>query len=186
MEERLDRATKRLETARDEHLARVDAEMEKIDIEEKRLKDRMKQLEEKKIECAAANSDAAASDDDRVEINAGGKIIAAKRGTLCQIKGTRFEALFCGRWDKKVQRDSSGRIFLDVSGECFQAIVDWLNVLAISTEDDCPESPTVDEEIEDILRHYMRLFFTNSTGTPTNIESEIIKSENYAKTIHNC
>eukprot|EP00985_Skeletonema_marinoi_P013558 scaffold6746_cov73-Skeletonema_marinoi.AAC.6 len=184
MEERLDRATKRLKTARDEHLARVDAEMEKIDIEEKRLKNRLQNLEEKKTESAAANSDEAASDDDRVEINAGGKIIAARRGVLCQLKGTRFEALFCGRWDKKVQRDSSGRIFLDVSGECFQAIVDYLNVLAISTEDDCPESPTVDEENEGILRHYMRLFFTNSTGTLTNIDSEIIKSENHAKTIH--
>lgn len=156
--------------------------MEKIDIEEKRLKSRLQNLEEKK-NSAAANSGTTASYDDLIEINAGGKIIATRRGTLCQLKGTRFEALFCGRWDKKVQRDSSGRIFLDVSGECFQAIVDYLNVLAISTEDDCPESPTVDEENEGILRHYMRLFFTNSTGTLTNIDSEIIKSENHAKTI---
>ena len=32
-----------------------------------------------------------AKDDDLVEINAGGRVIAAKRSTLTQLKGTRFE-----------------------------------------------------------------------------------------------
>jgi hypothetical protein len=56
------------------------------------------------------------SDDDIIEINVGGENINAKRGTLFQIKGTRLEALFSGRWDKKLLRDSSGRIFLNVNG----------------------------------------------------------------------
>ena len=72
--EELERATKRLKTARDE----LDAKIQKIDDEEKRLKDRMKQLEEKKTECAAVNGITDVSDDDLIEINAGGKIIAAR------------------------------------------------------------------------------------------------------------
>mmetsp|Transcript_27074 Transcript_27074/g.40732 ORF Transcript_27074/g.40732 Transcript_27074/m.40732 type:complete len:599 (-) Transcript_27074:307-2103(-) len=180
MEDKLERVNKRLKDARDD----LDKHLEKAQTEEKRLQDKLHDIDERKRQCAAANGDVNVSDDDVIEINAGGKIIAAKRGVLTQLKGTRFEALFCGRWEQKLQRDSSGRIFLDVNPKAFRAIVDWLNVRAISTEDDCPESPTMDEENEGILRHYMRLFFTNSTGTLTNIESVIIKSENYAKTIH--
>ena len=42
------------------------------------------------------------------EIDAGGRI-AAKRGTLTQLKGTRLEAICSGWWDKKLQRDSNGQ-----------------------------------------------------------------------------
>ncbi len=63
-----------------------------------------------------------ASGDDMLEINAGGKVIVAKRSTLTQhMVGTKFGALFSGRWEKKLQRDGDGRIFLDVNPECFQA-----------------------------------------------------------------
>ncbi|KAK1734534.1 hypothetical protein QTG54_014782 [Skeletonema marinoi] len=45
-------------------------------------------LEEKKTECAATNGDVDVSDDDLIDVNAGGRIIAARRGVLCQLKGT--------------------------------------------------------------------------------------------------
>ena len=77
-----------------------------------------------------------------MEINAGGKNVSARRGVLCQLKGTKFEAIFSGRWDKKLLKDSSGRIFLDVNGDSFQAIVDYLNELAISGEEDVPTLPS--------------------------------------------
>ena len=157
----LDRASKRLKTARDDHFARIDAEMQKIDVEEKRLRDKFHKLEEKKKQCAAANGNVDASDDDLIEINAGGKIIAARRGVLCQLKETNLEALFSGRWEKKLTKDSGGRIFLDVNGDCFQAIVDWLNLLTISPGDEPPKPPSVDEEYMPILNHQLGLF-TNS------------------------
>jgi len=55
-------------------------------------------------------------------------------------------ARFSGRWEQKLQRDSSGRIFVDVNGDCFQAIVDWRNLRAISTDDESLQPPTVDKE----------------------------------------
>jgi len=162
--EELERAAKRLKTARDE----LDEKIQKIDDEDQRLKDRMKQLEEKKTECAAANGDVDVSDDDLIEINAGGKIIAARRGVLCQLKGTKFEALFSGRWEQKLQRDNSGRIFLDVNPKAFQAIVDWLNVLAISTEEEHKKRmPTVNEENNHLLKHQMALFVGGDFETKT-------------------
>mmetsp|Transcript_12077 Transcript_12077/g.18622 ORF Transcript_12077/g.18622 Transcript_12077/m.18622 type:complete len:746 (+) Transcript_12077:170-2407(+) len=70
------------------------------------------------------------NDDDWIDINAGGVPFRVRRSTLTQLKGTRLEALFSGRWDNyKVLRDSHGRIFLDVSPTCFQSILDYLSEL---------------------------------------------------------
>ena len=91
-----------------------------------------------------------------------------------------MEALFSGRWEQKLQRDSSGRIFLDVNGDCFQAIVDWLNLRAISTDDESLQPPTVDKENE---QHQMELFEMNAQLKLPDIN--IIKSKIDATTLHN-
>ena len=102
-----------------------------LDDIESKLNERMDELNNKKQQIAETNGNTNISGDDLIEINAGGKIIAAKRSTLTQLDGTRLEALFSGRWDKKILRDSHGRIFLDVNPKCFQAIVDYLTELLI-------------------------------------------------------
>jgi len=164
MEDKLERVNKRLKDARDD----LDKHLEKAQTEEKRLQDKLHDIDERKRQCAAANGDVDVSDDDLIEINAGGKIIAARRGVLCQLKGTKLEALFSGRWEQKLQRDSSGRIFLDVNPKAFQAIVDWLNVLAISTEEEHKKRmPTVSEEYNHLLKHQMALFVGGDFETKT-------------------
>ncbi|KAK1734539.1 hypothetical protein QTG54_014787 [Skeletonema marinoi] len=177
----LERAAKRLKSTIDHHQSSLSAEAQKLDDEEKRIRDRLSDIDERKQQCAAENGITDVSDDDLIEINAGGKIIAAKRGVLTQRKGTRYEALFSGRWEKKLQRDGSGRIFLDVNPKAFRAIVDWLNMMSISSEDDCPEPPTVDVENKGILKHHMQLFFAQLT----NIDSKIIRSAKDVNIIHN-
>jgi len=154
----LERAAKRLKSTVDDHQSSIGVEMQKLDDEERRIRDRLNVIEEKKRETAAANGGVDVKDDDLIEINAGGKIIAAKRGVLTQRKGTRLEALFSGRWEKKLQRDNSGRIFLDVNPKAFRAIVDWLNMLSISSEDNPPQSPSGDEDHKNMLNHQMALF----------------------------
>ena len=47
--------------------------------------------------------------------------------TLTQIKSTRPEALFCGRWDKQLLRFRDKMIFLNTNTDLFQVIVDYLN-----------------------------------------------------------
>jgi hypothetical protein len=182
MDDELERATKRLKSAVDDHHTSLGEEIQKIDDEEKRLKDRLHKIHTKKQECAAENGISDVSDDDLIEINAGGKIIAAKCGVLCHIKGTRLEAFFGGRWDKynKLLRDSTGRVFFDVNPKAFRAIVDWLNVLAISSEDDCPHAPTAAEEHKHVLNDHMKLFVVQLT----NFGSKIINSVNEKETIH--
>ena len=107
-------ARKSLKVARDNHVDDLDKEISALDEAENGLKERLHQLNQKKHEICQANGNIDAADDDLVEVNAGGKIMVAKRSTLTQMKGTRLEALFSGRWDQKLSRDSHGRIFLDV------------------------------------------------------------------------
>ncbi|KAL7546509.1 hypothetical protein ACHAWF_009842, partial [Thalassiosira exigua] len=179
--EKLGDANKRLKAARDDHEQYYASHISKLDAKEDRLKKLLDELDKKKLETAQANGNEDAAPDDLVEINAGGKIIAAKRSTLTQLKGTRLEALFSGRWDKEIVRDGHGRIFLDVNSLCFQAIVDYLNEMAISSEDDLPDTPSVDEENEHILRHQLELF---GLLNKPEIESKIIKDNGHFIQLH--
>lgn len=160
-------------------------EIGKLDEMEKKLLDRIKLLNEAKLKVAQTSGDVDVSGEDLVEINAGGKAISVTRSTLTQFKGTRLEALFSGRWDKKLIRDDAGRIFLDVNPICFQAIVDYLNEVKIST-DDCPAAaPSVDPELKDILMHQIDLFGLTDLLFPVELpNSNIVKDLNHARNLH--
>jgi len=133
--------------------------MARLDDMEYSLNERLDQLEKKKTETSETNGNISSDDTDLIEVNAGGKIISAKRSTLTQLKGTRFEALFSGRWDKELQRDDRGRIFLDVNPVGFRAIVDYLNEVAISSEEDLPDKPSAkNDEHKLVLQHQLELF----------------------------
>ncbi|KAL7550579.1 hypothetical protein ACHAWF_013797 [Thalassiosira exigua] len=129
--EELSAAKARLKTSLDE----VQRLYDSFVAQESSLKNRLNHLNLKK-DLTNVNLDV--TDDDIVEVNAGGKIIAARRATLTQVKGTFLDALFSGRWDKKLQRDQNGRIFLDINPYGFRAIVDYLSELIISSEEDSP------------------------------------------------
>lgn len=86
-------------------------EVTKLENVGRQVLDRFNKLEEEKVAAVASNGDEDVSDDDIIEINAGGKIISTQRGTLTRWEGTRLEALFSGRWEKMLLRDGDGRIF---------------------------------------------------------------------------
>lgn len=144
---------------------------------------RLAELNTKKESAANIYGNPDAKDDDLVEINAGGKVIVAKRSTLTQNRQTKLEALFSGRWDKKLQRDKHGRIFLDVNPACFRAIVDNLNEATISCEDNPPCSPTVDRDYANSLNCHLEMF-----GLPPKVKlsdfSIIIKDKCHDHYLH--
>ncbi|KAL7462194.1 hypothetical protein ACHAXS_002582 [Conticribra weissflogii] len=185
--DKIEDANKKLQESQDELRRDLDAELKKLSAKEKGLKDRLNELNNKKAECAEEHGSMIDEDDDFIEVNAGGKVIAAKRSTLTQLKETRLEALFSGRWDKKLDRDANGRIFLDVNPTCFQAIVDYLNEMTISCENNPPEPPSVESEIEHILVHQALAFglvgkvFSLGKNLP---DSTIIESTRDADILH--
>ena len=93
MEKQLDRATKRIKAERDDFLGRVDAEIEKCDREEKRLRDQLHQLEEKKKSSAAAHGNLDVSDDDLVEVNAGGEDDCCQAWCAVPIEGNEIRGI---------------------------------------------------------------------------------------------
>ncbi|KAL7551469.1 hypothetical protein ACHAWF_016770 [Thalassiosira exigua] len=178
--EQLSIANARVKAAGDKHKQDYDAIVAELNDKERSIRDRLKDFNIKKCETAFASVEL--DDDVIVEINAGGKIVSAKRSTLTQLKGTRFDALFSGRWEKKLQRDSNGRIFLDVNPTCFQAIVDCFHELAISSEDDPPSPPSVDEDYMKTIRHQFELFgLLKKTEMP---ESKIVETIEEADCLH--
>jgi hypothetical protein len=116
----LSASNKRLKLAHDSILQDMDNEILALDNRDTLLKERVHGLNLMKHEIAQANGNLIVADDDLIEINAGGKVVVTKRSTLTQIQGSRMEALFSGRWDKKLMRDGHGRIFLDVDPTCFR------------------------------------------------------------------
>ena len=184
--EQLERAKKKLKTAHEKLELDYTKHTREQDEFENKLLERIRILDEKKHAAAAKYGLEDANDNDRVEINAGGKIVAARRGVLCQLKGTKFEAIFSGRWEKKLLKDGSGRIFLDVNGDSFQAIVDYLNELVISGEDDVPKLPSEEGGGEgrhmNYLDCYLKLFGVNAASLMP--DSSIITTCEKVNTIH--
>jgi len=162
-----------LQSALNNHERDLAMQIKELDDMKSKLTSRMDELTQKKEQIAKehGNIDDSA-DDDLIEINAGGRVIAAKRSTLTQLEGTRLAGLFSGRWDKKLQRDSQGRIFLDVNPKCFQAIVDYLTEMLISSEDSPPEQPSVDNEHEYILQQQLKLFLQQDRADSNIIEDK--------------
>mmetsp|Transcript_10165 Transcript_10165/g.18255 ORF Transcript_10165/g.18255 Transcript_10165/m.18255 type:complete len:607 (+) Transcript_10165:201-2021(+) len=179
-----------LRTVCDQHERDLKATIEKLDQEKRILVERLNKLDDKKLETTQTHGDVDAADDDVIEVNAGGTIVSAKRSTLTRLRGTRMEALFSGRWDKMLQRDNdndnNGCLFLDINGVCFRAIVDYLNEITISSEDDPPDPPTVDDEHSGIFRHQLEFFgildHVETTGEMP--DSNIIKEKEHVMQLH--
>ncbi len=179
--EKVKRVSEQLETAKKQLLDRIGT----LEEREAALFKRLEELNARKSEIAEEFGDVNANDEDVIQINAGGKIISAKRSHLTQPRGTRIEAVFSGRWDKKLLRDGNGRIFFDVNPTCFQSIVDYLNELAISSEDNPPALPIVNEEIQHVLIHQFDLLgLTKNVFNIELPESNIIKRQYYPAILH--
>ncbi|KAL7550410.1 hypothetical protein ACHAWF_013653 [Thalassiosira exigua] len=177
--EQLSIANQRIESAKEEAEKDYKCLIAELNRKEQSVKKRLGELNQKKSDRYQVNPDAA--QDDLIEVNAGGTIISAKRCTLTQCKGTRFEALFSGRWDKKLQQDSSGRIFLDVNPASFRAIVDYFHEMAISSEDKPPSLPCVDGDNNDLLAYHLELFGLLIDGMP---DSCIVKTWREMRCLH--
>lgn len=70
---------------------------------------------------SAATSDV--SNDDIIEINAGGKFISVLRSTLYVVApNKKFAYMFSGRWEGTLIRDDNGRVFLDHDSQLIKII----------------------------------------------------------------
>jgi hypothetical protein len=109
------------------------------------LREETEKLQKEKDTMNSIVSAANISEDDIIEINAGGKIIVALRSTLTLAPDTMFSYMFSGRWEESLKRDSNGRVFIDENSELIEIIVDFLRMK--KRED--PSKPAQTFEVRD-------------------------------------
>jgi len=131
----------------------------------KRLKDETDKLQKEKDIMDSVVTAANISDDDIIEINAGGKIIEALRSTLTLAPDTMFTFMFSGRWEESMKRDSSGRVFFDHDSELIEIIVNYLRMKKIEDPTDLLGFPDVPaqkkKDFHRILRYFGLIDFFN-------------------------
>ena len=64
------------------------------------------------------------SQGETVTFSCGGTRVTATLFALTRATGSHLEAIFSGRWDRALQRDREGKIFLDLDPELFLKIID--------------------------------------------------------------
>jgi len=71
------------------------------------------------------------SDDELIQLNVGGRIMTAKRGSLRVIQGSILDSMFSGRWEDRIVRDNEGRVFLDYDPDLFSVVLRHLTAMQI-------------------------------------------------------
>ena len=66
-----------------------------------------------------------------VKINVGGTSYNCRRSILTSIEGSMLEAVFSGRWDAMLPRDSQGRIYIDENPLIFGEVIRYLHNLEV-------------------------------------------------------
>ena len=72
--------------------------------------------------------------DDLIRLNVGGRMLAAKRSTLCQIKDSKLAAMFsnaANATDSDLDRDKDNNFFLDLNPKYFSMILNYLRAKSI-------------------------------------------------------
>jgi len=90
--------------------------------------------------------DANISDDDIIEIDAGGRIIRVLRSTLTLFPDTLFSYMFSGRWEKSLKRNKDGRVFIDEDSQLIEIIINFLRMKKREDPSKPIESPKIPEE----------------------------------------
>ena len=96
--EQLEGASKHIKVAHDKHERDYEECIAAQDEWKVTLNERRAKLNERKQNAEATYGNINVANDDLVTVNAGGRVISIKRSILTQQVGTRFEAIFSGRW----------------------------------------------------------------------------------------
>eukprot|EP00957_Ditylum_brightwellii_P168117 12798526-Ditylum_brightwellii.AAC.1 len=136
----------------EEHASAYEQKSAILNNELESINNEFNELERKKAKLAQEHGDETVHESDLIQINVGGRVITVRRGTLTYQKGTMLEAIFSGRWDKEIQRDGFGNVFLDVNPECFQIVVNYLSELKHMPEE-ISHQLHIDRELQPMLNH---------------------------------
>ena len=122
------------------------------------------------------------SPSDMIRLNVGGTEMCARRDTLTAVKDSRLEALFSGRWESRLLRDTEGRVFLDLDPTVFKMLLDSLFMIKLSSDVDPPPTNTLKN---DLLSKYFAFFAVATTKCVPDQKQNDQSSEGLLDTISN-
>lgn len=129
----------------DQLISEIQKEKDALSKRETTLQEERDRFESEKLQMSAFKDSQEAAGE-IIELNVGGEVMATKRGTLTQLKGSLLEAMFSGRWEKSVDLDSNGRVFLDFTPAVFRLLLSHLRVIRDSPNIDLIGFPLVPKE----------------------------------------
>ena len=155
------------------HILSIRQRSQKLSARHSNLLDRQRDLMEK-------NGGFDAKDSDKIHLNVGGTEMYILRETLTQVKGSRLEAVFSGRWENKLLRDKKGRVFMDLDARYFKIIVEHLHLMNTNFDDNqenIPDWPSLQNENEQrTLDLYIDFFRLKSAGNNAYQSLVVVKS----------
>jgi len=86
------------------------------------------------------------SDDDIIEIDAGGRIIKVLRSTLTLVPDTMLSYMFSGRWKESLKFNKDGRVFIDEDSQLIEIIINFLRMKKREDPSKKIQSPKIPEE----------------------------------------
>jgi BTB/POZ domain len=93
---------------------------------------------------------------DVLGLNVGGTPTDVLRRTLTQIDGSMLASRFSGRWDDNLEKDPTGRFFVDQPYDLFLPLLNYLRARAIETPRSLPlASPHFDDALS--MRNFHRM-----------------------------
>ena len=101
---------------------------------------------------------------DIIKLDVRGHVIFARRDTFTSVKGSRLEALFSGRWENRLLRNSKGTVCIDVDIDIFKKILEYLYMVKISG-DQVPPLPSVPKTQEDKFNAQVKFFVLRDTNS---------------------
>jgi hypothetical protein len=107
------------------------------------------------------------SNDDIIEIDAGGKIIKALRSALTLAPDTMFSYMFGGRWEESLRRDSNGRVFIDEDSELIEIIINFLRMKKREDPSQPTRSPKVRDDKKDDFASLLNYYGSTGFFHPT-------------------
>ena len=117
------------------------------------------------------------NDNDIIHLNVGGQKLTSKRSTLCQVENSLLANIFSGRWEKSLERDQDGAVFLDFNPQYFVLILDYLRAKRIGQPGKLISLPKVAEEQQEDFNSLLQYLGLSDEIAP----KEITPSEKFGE-----
>ena len=158
-----------------DHETRLEGYRALLNDKQRALQQREQKLERELQGWEEAYKDDLERPDKKLRLNVAGLEMRVFRKVLTCVKDTHLARMFSGRWEKHLQRDQQGRVFLDVDAEAFRCLLTFLMAMDEANPEGAEHMTggqhhellsRVEEQKQDVLTQILWLFGFMRPETP--------------------